>query len=64
MHNRAHRPICQPYTQANVLPTYSPWLNTIEMAWRHFRTEVTYCELFATKQALLAAARDFFDRYN
>jgi putative transposase len=43
--------------------SYSPWLNPIEMLWRHFRREVTHCELFATKQALLAAARDFFDRY-
>jgi len=46
------------------LPTYSPWLNPIEMLWRHFRREVTHCELFETKQALLAAAQDFFDRYN
>jgi transposase len=46
------------------LPTYSPWLNPIEMVWRHFRREVTHCELFETKQALLAAAHDFFDRYN
>ena len=46
------------------LPTYSPWLNPIEMLWRHFRREVTHCELFATKQALVAAARDFFERYN
>lgn len=45
------------------LPTYSPWLNPIEMLWRHFRREVTHCELFETKQALLAAARDFFERY-
>jgi transposase len=28
------------------LPTYSPWLNPIEMLWRHFRREVTHCELF------------------
>src|SRR5450755_2912519 len=28
------------------LPTYSPWLNPIEMVWRHFRREVTHCELF------------------
>jgi putative transposase len=34
------------------------------MLWRHFRREVSHCELFVTKQALLAAARDFFDRYN
>jgi putative transposase len=46
------------------LPTYSPWLNPIEMLWRHFRREVTHCELFATVKALLAAARDFFARYN
>jgi transposase len=46
------------------LPTYSPWLNPIEMLWRHFRREVTHCELFETKQAPLAAAQEFFDRYN
>jgi putative transposase len=46
------------------LPTYSPWLNPIEMLWRHFRREVTHCELFVTVKALLAATRDFFDRYH
>jgi putative transposase len=46
------------------LPTYSPWLNPIEMLWRHFRREVTHCELFETKRALLAAAKEFFDRHN
>ena len=46
------------------LPTYSPWLNPIEMLWRHLRREVTHCELFATVQALLAATTHFFDRYN
>lgn len=46
------------------LPTYSPWLNPVEMLWRHFRREVTHCELFASVQALLEATRDFFDRYN
>lgn len=46
------------------LPTYSPWLNPIEMLWRHFRREVTHCELFETMQALLMAAREFFDRSN
>lgn len=46
------------------LPTYSPWLNPIEMLWRHFRREVTHCELFETVKALLVATRDFFDRYN
>jgi transposase len=45
------------------LPTYSPWLSPIEILWRYFRREVTHGELFETKQALLAAARDFFERY-
>ena len=45
------------------LPTYSPWVISIEMLWRQFRREVTHCELFETKQALLAAANEFFDRY-
>ena len=46
------------------LPTYSPWLNPIEMLWRHFRREVTHCELFPTVQALVDAALAFFQRYN
>jgi putative transposase len=46
------------------LPTYSPWLNPIEMLWRHFRREVTHCECFETKQALLAAAQRCFERFN
>jgi transposase len=46
------------------LPTYSPWLNPIEMLWRQFRREVTHWELFASLDALLKAAHEFFDRYN
>ena len=46
------------------LPTYSPWLNPIEMLWRHFRREVTHGELFENMNALLKAAQDFFDRHN
>ncbi|MCA9968877.1 MAG: transposase, partial [Anaerolineales bacterium] len=46
------------------LPTYSPWLNPIEMLWRHFRREVTHCELFETVKQLLQASADFFNRYN
>ncbi len=46
------------------LPTYSPWLNPIEMLWRQFRREVTHCELFETVAALLKAAQAFFDRHN
>jgi transposase len=46
------------------LPTYSPWLNPIEMLWRHFRREVTHCELFVSLEALLDATNRFFDRCN
>lgn len=46
------------------LPTDSPWLNPIEMLWRHFRRDVTHCECCASMKALLAAAADFFARYN
>ena len=46
------------------LPTYSPWLNPIEMLWRHFRREVTHCELFVSIQHLISATYEFFDRYN
>lgn len=46
------------------LPTYSPWLNPIEMLWRHFRREVTHCELFQSVKVLIEAAYDFFARYN
>jgi transposase len=46
------------------LPTYSPWLNPIEMLWRQFRREVTHCELFESVKLLLQAAHNFFDRYN
>jgi transposase len=46
------------------LPTYSPWLNPIEMLWRQFRRDVTHGELFASLDALLKAAHAFFDRSN
>jgi putative transposase len=46
------------------LPTYSPWLNPAEMLWRHYRREVTHCELFDSIDALLEATRGFFDRMN
>ena len=46
------------------LPTYSPWLNPIEMLWRHFRREVTHCELFENVKVLIEASNNFFDRFN
>jgi putative transposase len=46
------------------LPTYSPWLNRVEMLWRQFRREVTHYEPFGDIHALLAAPRGFFVRCN
>lgn len=46
------------------LPTYSPWLNPIEMLWRYFRREGTHCEIFVSIKALIEATNDFFDRCN
>lgn len=46
------------------LPTYSPWLNPIEMLWRHLRRVVTHGELFVTMTALHQAVQDFFERCN
>jgi putative transposase len=46
------------------LPTYSPWLNPVEMLWRHYRREVTHCELFESAKALVEATLAFFRRYN
>jgi hypothetical protein len=34
------------------------------MLWRHFRREVTPCELFPNVKALIAAAYNFFECYN
>ncbi len=42
------------------LPTYSPWLNPIEMLWRSMRYNVTHCELFVTIADLEAAFLDYF----
>lgn len=46
------------------LPTYSPWLNPIEMLWRYFRREVTHCELFVNIKELIRTTYQFFDRCN
>jgi transposase len=42
------------------LPTYSPWLNPIEMLWRSMRYAVTHCELFTSLSQLIVAFLDYF----
>jgi transposase len=46
------------------LPTYSPWLNPIEMLWRHYRREVTHCELFESVAKLVESTLAFFELCN
>ncbi len=46
------------------LPTYGPWLNPIEMLWRHFRRKVTHRELLPSVKALVAVAHELFERHN
>ncbi len=46
------------------LPTHSPWLNPIDMLWRHVRREVTHGELFESVDKLIQASMDFFQRKN
>lgn len=46
------------------LPIYSPWLNPVEMLWRHFRREVTHCVLFESVKVLIESSYDFFQRFN
>jgi putative transposase len=46
------------------MPTFRPSLNPIEMLWRHFRREVTRCELIETVKAQTEVSTDFFQRFN
>lgn len=43
------------------LPAYSQELNAIEFFWRHMRRIVTHNHYFETLEALLTAAREFFE---
>ena len=40
------------------LPTYSLWLNRIEMLWRHWRQEVTHSVLRSTDKDFLPPRQD------
>jgi hypothetical protein len=46
------------------LPTYSIWLNPIEILWRHFRCDVTHWELFETDKALLEVLYAFYQHFD
>ncbi len=46
------------------LPTYSPWLNLIELLWKHLRRKVTHNHLFQTISKLVQAVCSFLNALN
>jgi transposase len=46
------------------LPTYSPWLNLIELLWKHPRRKVTHNHLFEIITQLVQAVCSFFKMLN
>ena len=46
------------------LPTYSPWLNRIELLWKHLRRKVTHNHLFKTISELVQAVGSFLEKLN
>ena len=46
------------------LPTYSPWLNPIELLWKHLRRKVTHNHLFETIAQLVQAVCSFLKSLN
>lgn len=46
------------------LPTYAPWLNVIELLWKHLRRKVTHNHLFKTIAQLVQAVCSFLKSLN
>jgi len=46
------------------LPTYSPWLNAIELLWKHLRRKVTHNHLFQNIVQLVQAVHTFLEALN
>jgi transposase len=46
------------------LPTYSPWLNLIELLWKHLCRKVTHNHLFESISQLVQAVRSFLNALN
>lgn len=46
------------------LPTYSPWLNVIELLWKHLRRKVTHNHLFQNMVQLVKAVHSFLQALN
>lgn len=66
-HSRKTLEFLEQYTDQLVLfalPTYSPWLNLIELLWKHLRRKVTHNHLFETIAQLVKAVGSFLKSLN
>jgi transposase len=66
-HSRKTQEFLQQYADQLILfflPTYSPWLNLIELLWKHLRRKVTHNHLFETITQLLEAVKLFLASLN
>lgn len=66
-HSRKAREFLKRYSGQLVLfalPTYSPWLNVIELLWKHLRRKVTHNHLFQSILQLVEAVRSFLRTMN
>lgn len=66
-HSKKTMAFLEQYTDQLVLfalPTYSPWLNAIELLWKHLRRKVTHNHLFQNIVQLIKAVRAFLEVLN
>jgi transposase len=66
-HSQKTRKFLEQYAHQLILfalPTYSPWLNLIELLWKHLRRKVTHNHLFKTISKLVEAVCSFLDTLN
>jgi len=66
-HSQKTRKSLEPYADQLILfslPTYSPWLNLIELLWKHLRRKVTHNHLFKTISELVEAVCSFLEALN
>jgi len=66
-HSQKTRKFLEQYADQLILfalPTYSPWLNLIELLWKHLRRKVTHNHLFKTIAQLVEAVCAFLNSLN
>ncbi len=66
-HSQKTRQFLQQYADRLMLfslPTYAPWLNLIELLWKHLRRKVTHNHLFESISHLVQAVCSFLEALN